>query len=51
MYGKAILDSSLFQIKNGKNRFSDDIKKLDSKEFENFRILFDRLEELVKTAK
>lgn len=51
MYGKRILDSSVFKINNGKNRFSDDIKRLDSKEFENFRILFDRLEELVKTAK
>lgn len=50
MYGKRILDSSVFQVNNGKNKFSDEIKKLDSKEFENFRILFDRLEELVKKA-
>lgn len=50
MYGKKVLDSSVFQVNNGKDRFSDAIKELDAKEFKNFKILFDRLEELVKKA-
>lgn len=48
MYGKRVLDSSVFQVNNGKDRFSDTIKELDAKEFNNFKILFDRLEDLVK---
>lgn len=50
MYGKRVLDSSVFQVNNGKERFSDAINELDAKEFDNFRILFDRLEDLVKKA-
>lgn len=50
MYGKKVLDSSVFQVNNGKDRFSDAIKELDAKEFKNFKILFDRLKDLVKKA-
>ena len=47
MYGKNILGTSVFKVNNKKDKFADEIKELESIEFENFRILFNTLERLL----
>lgn len=48
MYGSNILGTSVFKVNNGKNEFSQEIKDLDSKEFENFKILFKEIDDIFK---
>lgn len=50
MCGNNILCTSVFEIKGDKNKFSDEVEKLDAKEFANFKILFDEIENVIKSA-
>lgn len=49
MKGESILNTAVFEIKGkNKNDFSDYCEKLPPQDFENFRLLFSSLEELLK---
>ncbi len=51
MYGRKILRTSVFEIAGDKNNFSNKIKDLDVKEFENFKILFEEIENVFNSVK
>lgn len=47
MYGNSILGTSVFKVNNRKDEFSKEIKKLDPKEFVNFKLLFSQILEIL----
>ncbi|HHH53467.1 MAG TPA: hypothetical protein ENK91_07395 [Bacteroidetes bacterium] len=47
MKGSSILDTEVFKVNNGKDKFSKNINELDKQEFENFNLIFEQIEELV----
>ena len=44
--GDHILDTEVFDIDGDKNKFADKLDDLEPKEFENFKLIFDKIEEL-----
>lgn len=50
MYGSNILGTCIFKVNNRKDAFSKEVKNLDTKEFENFYILFDKIKEIVNVS-
>ncbi|HEY9628317.1 MAG TPA: AAA family ATPase [Coleofasciculaceae cyanobacterium] len=48
MKGESILGTDVFEIKGDKNRFSEMCSNFNSSEFENFRLLFDKLNSLLQ---
>jgi len=46
MKGKPLFGSKVFKVNNGKAKFSRDIEKLDKKEFEDFKFIFDVIEKI-----
>ena len=44
--GDHILDTEVFDINGNKNKFADKLDDLEQKEFENFKLIFDKIEEL-----
>ncbi len=47
MYGKNILGTCVFKVNNRKDKFSKEISNLAPKEFENFKLLFSKLKEVL----
>lgn len=47
MYGDNILNTCVFKINSKKDKFSDEVNELEAKEFQNFKLLFDRIEEIL----
>ena len=48
MKGKSLFGSEVFKVNNGKASFAKAIEKLDKKEFEHFKLIFDVIEKIVK---
>lgn len=46
MFGNTILGTSVFKVANRKDAFSKEVENLDAKAFENFKILFAKIEEI-----
>jgi hypothetical protein len=44
--GDHILDTEVFDINGNKNKFADKLDDFEQKEFENFKLIFDKIEEL-----
>lgn len=51
MYGANILGTPVFKINDRKNAFAQEVNELEPKEFENFRILFEKIKETFDQAK
>lgn len=50
MCGKRILHTPVFEINGDKNGFSKEIKELNARDFENFKILFEEIEKVLKNT-
>ena len=48
-YGKNILETEIFTISGDKNSFAAKVDSFDVLEFENFKVLFDKIEKLLST--
>jgi len=46
MYGSNILGTSVFKINNRKKEFAQEVKILEPKEFEKFRLLFEKIKDI-----
>lgn len=51
MCGSSILGTSVFEVNNSKSRFAEEVNNLEAKEFESFRILFEKIEDTFKCLK